>query len=352
MILVQCEARSAWVLRKEKLTTGSAGIEVQFLFDDRWTDLVKFATFQREDGKTLAYAIGMSQIIGVPEAILGPDADGMELKIGVCGKKPDGTIVIPTVYASLGIISAGATPEPAINYDLPTETMTAQILKLAMQAQQAAALAASSSTGIPTTFSIDDDGWLCVTIGEGNDAPVAKLGPVTAFAQEVANGYTGSKADFLATMLLAQTFSRDIDTALAEVRSVTGNVDAAMIEVRNAKSEAEAAVITANAASVSVTTFAEQLDGKQATHIVRKVTLGAGQSAWTNQTVNGVTRDGSTVICQPDPSNDAGYAEWAICGVRCIGQGDGTLSFKADSQTSTDIPVNILILNGGITGGI
>lgn len=68
-------------------------------------------------------------------------------------------------------------------------------------------------------------------------------------------------------------------------------------------------------------------------------------SGWSSnqQTVNvsGVTAD-NTIIVGADPANYTAYAESSV---RCIGQGSGTLTFECEEVPSSNLQVNVLILN-------
>lgn len=68
-------------------------------------------------------------------------------------------------------------------------------------------------------------------------------------------------------------------------------------------------------------------------------------SGWTDLTqtveVSGVTED-NTVIVGAAP---ASYIAYADSNVRCTGQGEGTLIFACDEKPSTNLTVNVLILD-------
>ena len=49
MFLVAANTRQALVGQKEWITTGSSGIQVQFLFSDDWDGLAKFAVFRNAE---------------------------------------------------------------------------------------------------------------------------------------------------------------------------------------------------------------------------------------------------------------------------------------------------------------
>ena len=84
----------------------------------------------------------------------------------------------------------------------------------------------------------------------------------------------------------------------------------------------------------------EKTTGLQKQHVATTATLASGTNSWA-VSVTGVTAT-NTVFCTYAP---ASFAEWVDNRVRCSAQGDGTLSFVSDSNTSADITVNIFILD-------
>lgn len=84
----------------------------------------------------------------------------------------------------------------------------------------------------------------------------------------------------------------------------------------------------------------EKTTGLQKQHITTTASLSSGSKSWT-VSVTGVTST-NTVICTPAP---ASFAQWVDNRVRCSSQGNGTLSFTADTNTSSSITVNVLILD-------
>jgi len=83
--------------------------------------------------------------------------------------------------------------------------------------------------------------------------------------------------------------------------------------------------------------------GIQKQHTALTVTIPAITTAGGTQTVNvtGVTVN-NTVLVSPDSSS---WEAWRNCGVRCTGQGAGTLTFTAESATNEALDVNVLILD-------
>lgn len=83
--------------------------------------------------------------------------------------------------------------------------------------------------------------------------------------------------------------------------------------------------------------------GAQIQHIAKSATLAVNNWSGNAQTVNvsDVTRT-NTVIISSHPSCQTTYTE---CEVLCIKQGDGNLTFNCGTTPSSDLQVNIIILD-------
>ena len=89
------------------LTSGMVGAEVEFLFSDEWAPLIKTAVFIAGSQKRVVLeAAWRDNICTIPhECLAAPD---VHLLVGVYGTNAGGSLVIPTVYADLGMIWTGA----------------------------------------------------------------------------------------------------------------------------------------------------------------------------------------------------------------------------------------------------
>ena len=105
MFELSVDYKSAQLKKWEKLTSGSVGVKLRFKFSPEWDGLVKTVCFA--NGKDRLPSVTLrDDTIEIPhEAMERPDVN---LRAGVYGETPDGTLVIPTIYASLGIICQGA----------------------------------------------------------------------------------------------------------------------------------------------------------------------------------------------------------------------------------------------------
>lgn len=83
------------------------GTEVEFLFSDEWKPLIKTAVFIAGSQKRVVLeAAWRDNICTIPhECLAAPD---VHLLVGVYGTNAGGSLVIPTVYADLGMIWTGA----------------------------------------------------------------------------------------------------------------------------------------------------------------------------------------------------------------------------------------------------
>lgn len=86
------------------------GAEVEFSFSDEWGSLTKTAVFiAGEEQRVVVEAGWRDNICTIPyECLAEPD---LHLLVGVYGTSGDGRIVIPTVYADLGMIWVGASTD-------------------------------------------------------------------------------------------------------------------------------------------------------------------------------------------------------------------------------------------------
>ena len=89
------------------LTSGMVGTEVEFLFSDEWAPLIKTAVFIAGSQKRVVLeAAWRDNICIIPHECLA-ESD-VHLLVGVYGTNIGGSLVIPTVYADLGMIWTGA----------------------------------------------------------------------------------------------------------------------------------------------------------------------------------------------------------------------------------------------------
>ncbi len=88
------------------IVAGTVGMKVSFCFDPSWDGLEKTAVF-RVGGRTMD-ALLTQQEAQIPWELL--KKTGCHLFVGVYGINNSGTLQIPTLWADLGAIQAGADP--------------------------------------------------------------------------------------------------------------------------------------------------------------------------------------------------------------------------------------------------
>lgn len=89
-----------------RITTGTVGLPVEFVFDHHWDGLSKTAVFMA--GHKQMSEVDVETTATVPWEIL--EKHGYRLNIGVYGVNTDGSTAITTVWAVIGQICQGAYP--------------------------------------------------------------------------------------------------------------------------------------------------------------------------------------------------------------------------------------------------
>lgn len=125
MFEIEVTNNRATTKRGELLTKGQVGAQVQFTFNDHWTNMKKTAVFKR-CGKTIDVMDRKwnGDIVTVPPEMT--EAAGLLVHVGVYGVSEDGKRITPTLYAPLGAVALGAEPDGDPSTD-PTLPVWAQI---------------------------------------------------------------------------------------------------------------------------------------------------------------------------------------------------------------------------------
>lgn len=107
MFVLYAEKTQLAVQEKEPVTSGSVNVSpVQFAFSRDWEDLEKTAVF-RSGGVTRSVLLDASGLCEIPWEVL--TASGRHLFAGIQGTRGE-DLVLPTVWADLGLILEGAAP--------------------------------------------------------------------------------------------------------------------------------------------------------------------------------------------------------------------------------------------------
>lgn len=130
MITFCAEGRNATIKVDEPITSGSVGLPVRFWFDAAWTGLQKQVSY-RANNATYSRAL-MGDTDQVPwECLTKP---GVDLWIGVVGKREDGTVVMPTAWVRVDRIKMGAVPDGSAPGS-PTPSWAEQFQQIAEELQ-------------------------------------------------------------------------------------------------------------------------------------------------------------------------------------------------------------------------
>lgn len=106
MFVLYADKAQLDVRQREPITSGSENAhQLRFEFSPEWEGLEKTAIFQAGCAESAAALTGGACTIP-PEVLKAP---GYFLMAGVCGKAGE-TLVMPTVWANLGLILEGAAP--------------------------------------------------------------------------------------------------------------------------------------------------------------------------------------------------------------------------------------------------
>lgn len=106
MFVLYADKAQLDVRQREPIASGSENVhQLRFEFSPEWEGLEKTVIFQAGYGESAVALAGGACTIP-PEVLKAP---GYFLMAGVCGKAGE-TLVMPTVWANLGLILEGATP--------------------------------------------------------------------------------------------------------------------------------------------------------------------------------------------------------------------------------------------------
>lgn len=125
MFEIEVTNNRASTKRGELLTKGQVGAQVQFTFNDHWTNMKKTAVFKR-CGKTIDVMDSEwnGDIVTVPPEMT--EEAGLLVHVGVYGVSDDDKRITPTLYAPLGAVALGAEPDGDPSTD-PTLPVWAQL---------------------------------------------------------------------------------------------------------------------------------------------------------------------------------------------------------------------------------
>lgn len=162
MLIINISTATAEITETETITAGRVGMRCGFTFDSAWDGLAKTVVVS---GVVRRDRVLVGDEIEVPGECL--VKENFPLKIGVVGKNGDGTVVIPTVWANFGKISpsvetSGETPaEPTPDVVAQIQQNSANALLLAQRVMQMAE--DGEFNGKPGAPGADGSGVWCTT---------------------------------------------------------------------------------------------------------------------------------------------------------------------------------------------
>lgn len=116
-IKIEVTGNIAKVIEKPlRITSGTVGLPVEFVFDSHWDNMTKVAVFNTGIVKKNMKIVDNATVVPI-EALAVPE---LNLSIGVYGVSEDGAVATPTVWASVGQIRHGAVPGISFGSDIGT----------------------------------------------------------------------------------------------------------------------------------------------------------------------------------------------------------------------------------------
>ncbi len=129
-IKIEVTGNIARVIEKpQTITSGTVGMTAEFTFDSAWDGLGKTAVFMACDVKRIVPVVDGEVVI--PWEVL--EKPKVWLSVGVYGTNTDGSLVIPTIWANVCVIRAGASADgdPSADPTPPVwDQLNAEIEKL------------------------------------------------------------------------------------------------------------------------------------------------------------------------------------------------------------------------------
>jgi hypothetical protein len=174
------------------LTSGRVGLQVKAVFSEAWQGLIKTAVIMGS-GVTLDMVVDKTGVFTIPHECM--TSSGSTLKVGLYGMTADGTVVIPTVYCTIGTIQEGAIPTGENGED-PTPSVFDQIVAAATEAAERAETAqgAAEAAEEAANASAEEAATSAKAAEKANASAVAQAETATAAAQSAAVSEEAAKA--------------------------------------------------------------------------------------------------------------------------------------------------------------
>lgn len=212
MVQIDISGAKAVVRKQDVLTVGMVGETVVFRFDEAWDGLSKTAIFNQadvardrflaEDATTIPW-----EVLHVP---------GLPVLIGVYGTNGDGSVVIPTIWATTNPVKSGANPSGDESAAPPDPTVYQEILQAINSGKLKGEKGEQGIQGIQGEKGDKGD--------KGDTGATGSAGQ-SAYAAAQTGGYTGTEEEFAAK--LAEEIPTELPNpaALTFTGAVTGTYD-------------------------------------------------------------------------------------------------------------------------------
>lgn len=144
-IKIEVTGNIAKVIEKPlRITSGTVGLPVEFVFDSHWDNMTKVAVFNTGVVKKNMKIVDNAAVVPI-EALAVPE---LNLSIGVYGVSEDGSVATPTVWASVGQIRHGAVPGSSFGSDIGTAKKYYDLGEQAAEKADASAKKAESDASV------------------------------------------------------------------------------------------------------------------------------------------------------------------------------------------------------------
>ena len=189
MITFGASIRKASAITDDAITTSSVGIPVKLHLAQEFNGLAKTLVFSAGTAKADIVLVGDATDAICPVDVLG--VAGAVLKMGIYAADGNGTIVIPTVWATVGQVVLGATPSGVDPSD-PVPNWVAQVQEIASEASEDAADALTIAQGVKAQADAGDFNGRDGTDGTDGVSPTVSVSDITGGHRVVITDLNGS----------------------------------------------------------------------------------------------------------------------------------------------------------------
>lgn len=222
MITVTANARNAMYVSDDLITSGSVGIPVTFNLSEDFDGLSCIAVFEGS-GVSIDVAL-MDDNCVVPHEVLA--TAGGYLRIGIYARNSEGTIVIPTVWASAKMILQGTVPSE-VDPSEPTPDWTAQVQAAAAEALANSEEALASASEAKTAAITAQDSASAAAAAAANSATTA-VASASEAAQSASEAASSSSSAYTSAERAEQAANNAgyMDIEMVEGRLIYTRTDA------------------------------------------------------------------------------------------------------------------------------